>query len=69
MGTLKLEFPLPEQYSTIKGGKLYVDLGNNVRLITDAPSWLKRVNTTTIQLVLDVEGSPHNDKPSEPPIK
>jgi hypothetical protein len=68
MSILTIEFPLPPGAATVKGGKLRIELGNNVHLTTEAPAWLQRVITTQLHVVMEVEGSPH-DKPSPTPIK
>lgn len=68
MSKLIIEFPLPNSSVSLKGSELHVELGNSVRLITDAPSWLKEIHTAKLQLIMEIEGSPH-DEPSGSPIQ
>jgi hypothetical protein len=68
MSQLTIEFPLSNSSVTLKGDELRVDLGNSVWLTTLAPRWLKSVQAAKLQLVMEIEGSPH-DEPSRSPIK
>lgn len=67
MSDLILEFPLPEGSVILdNGGKLSVSLGNGVRLTSTVPAWVEYVHRAKLQLIMDVDGSPHANPGSTP---
>jgi hypothetical protein len=65
MSQVILEFPLERECAVLHADSIAVELGNGVRLTTSMPAWVKGVNKVTLQLVLEVEGSPHaNSEPT-----
>lgn len=58
MSRLTIEFELSEDAAILQDGKLMVDLGSGVVLVTRAPKGLERINSAVLQVVMEVEGSP-----------
>ena len=58
MSQVILEFPLERECAVLHTDSIAVELGNGVRLTTSMPIWVKGINKVTLQLVLEVEGSP-----------
>jgi hypothetical protein len=69
MSQVILEFPLEREDVRLLADKITVELGNGVRLTTGIPAWVVAINSATLQIVLDIEGSPPNANTGEPPIK
>src|SRR5215204_55993 len=56
MSRLTIEFELSEDAAVIQDGRIAVDLGNGVTLLTQAPKGLERINSVVLQVVMEVEG-------------
>ena len=75
MGTLIIEFKLQDeavdfQVDAEKNVRVSVELGNGVVMSSPLPAWVKNVEETKLQLVMEVEGSPpSNANPSETPVQ
>lgn len=60
MGTLTIEFDLDEHaVILLDNGRISAALGEGVRMMTEVPKWVEGIRSAKLQLVLDVDGSPH----------
>ena len=59
MSRLTIEFELSEDAAVIQDGRLSVDLGSGVSLVTQAPKGLERINSVVLQVVMECEGVLH----------
>jgi hypothetical protein len=66
MSQVILEFPLERDAVTLFTDTIAIELGNGVRLTTGIPKWVKGINSATLQIVLDIEGSPDGVTKSTP---
>jgi hypothetical protein len=70
MSLLTLEFPLDASGVDLdNNGALRVDLGNGVRLATNVPDWVRRVEAAKLILAMEVEGSPTDAATRSAPIE
>ena len=58
MSQVILEFPLERDAVILFTDTIAIELGNGVRLTTGIPKWVKGINSITLQIVLEIEGSP-----------
>lgn len=65
MNKVALNFDLSSDSIIFANGKLSIDLGNGVRLYTDAPSWIESVDKATLVLILTIKGEPPDDEPEQ----
>lgn len=66
MSKLTIEFELSEDAAIVSGKDILVDLGHGVTLRAQAPRGLERINSVTLQVVMDVEGDLHAESGQAP---
>jgi hypothetical protein len=69
MGQLIIELPLPDGSVSLHDENLWVELGNGVKLTTEAPEWIRRIIKARLQLILEIEGSPSDAYIKQSPVE